>query len=317
MAATLGEVRGSYDTDDSRHHLHSGLDVFGAYGDTVRAVRAEKVAAPLANWGFGSLNEGMRVGVLSYIHMHVGRDKDANAFDDPRFVTLSGDDGKAARVRVRRGTRFRTGDALGTVNRMYHVHMNVGPPGAQVNPLAFAPVGFTDRVAPRIEREGIQLFDESGARLDEKRDGRLVVRGRVRIVVEAHDRADMNPERRRLGLYRLGYQVLTPDLAPAPGFERAARQHRVQPPPARTGGDQDRLRRRERHHRLRQRRDALPLRSDQHRPRRSRRARPLGRERAAPRRLRPPRHRRRLQRQRGHRRPRRVDNHRRRLRWRK
>ncbi|HEX6622889.1 MAG TPA: NHL repeat-containing protein [Pyrinomonadaceae bacterium] len=219
VAATLGEVRGSYDTDDSRHHLHSGLDVFGAYGDTVRAVRSEKVAAPLANWGFGSLNEGMRVGIISYIHMHVGRDKDANPFDDPRFVAVRGDDGKPARVRVRRGTRFRTGDAVGTVNRMYHVHMNVGPPGAQVNPLAFAPVGFTDRVAPRIEREGVQLFDESGARLDAKRGGRLVVRGRVRIVVEAHDRADMNPERRRLGLYRLGYQILTPDLAPAPGFE--------------------------------------------------------------------------------------------------
>ena len=219
VAATVGEVRGSYDTDDSRHHLHSGLDVFGAYGDTVRAVRAEKVAAPLANWGFGGLNEGLRVGIMSYIHMHVGRDKDANAFDDPRFVALRGDDGKTARVRVRRGTRFRTGDALGTVNRMYHVHMNVGPPGAQVNPLAFAPVGFTDGVPPSIERDGVQLFDESGARLDAKRDGRLVVRGRVRVVVEAHDRADMNPQRRRLGLYRLGYQILTPDLAPAPGFE--------------------------------------------------------------------------------------------------
>src|SRR6185369_3997727 len=27
VAATMGEVRGSFDTDDSRHHLHSGLDV--------------------------------------------------------------------------------------------------------------------------------------------------------------------------------------------------------------------------------------------------------------------------------------------------
>ncbi len=29
VVATIGEVRGSFDSDDSRHHLHSGLDVFG------------------------------------------------------------------------------------------------------------------------------------------------------------------------------------------------------------------------------------------------------------------------------------------------
>lgn len=221
VAATLGEVRGSYDTTDSRHHLHSGLDVFGAYNDTVRAVREEKVNSPLPNWGFGGLNEGMRVGLISYIHIHVGRDKDARLFDDKRFTPVNGDDGKPARVRVRRGTRFRVGDALGTVNRMYHVHLNVGPPGAEINPLMLSPVGFSDRIAPQIERDGIQLFDEAGARLTEKQGGRLVVRGRVRIVVDAHDRADMNPARRRLGLYRLGYQLLNADgTTPAAGFER-------------------------------------------------------------------------------------------------
>jgi len=40
----------------------------------------------------------------------------------------------------------------------------------------------------------------------------------VRIVVDAYDRTNMNPERRRLGLYKLGYQVLKADGSPAPGF---------------------------------------------------------------------------------------------------
>jgi hypothetical protein len=48
----------------------------------------------------------------------------------------------------------------------------------------------------------------------------LVVQGRVSIVVDAFDRNDANASRRRLGLYRLGYQILKPDGTPAPGFEQ-------------------------------------------------------------------------------------------------
>ena len=94
VVATIGEVRGSFDSDDSRHHLHSGLDVFGGYGEPVHAVRSEKVTGPLPNWGFDSINEGFRVGVISYIHMHVGRDKDAKMFDDPRFIAVNDGDRK-------------------------------------------------------------------------------------------------------------------------------------------------------------------------------------------------------------------------------
>lgn len=208
VVATVGEVRGTYESTDSRDHLHSGLDVFGAYGDVVRTIRSEKVTNPLPNWGFDSLSEGLRIGVVSYIHMHVGRDKDAKVFNDPRFVQVNGDDGKLARMRVRRGTRFRPGDALGTVNKMYHVHLIVGPSGAEINPLALSPIGFKDTIAPTIEKDGVQLFDESGTRLTEKDRGRLIVHGRARIVVDAFDRTDMNSDRRRLGLYSLGYQVL-------------------------------------------------------------------------------------------------------------
>lgn len=220
VAATMGEARGSFDPPENRHHLHSGLDVFSAYGDVVRAIRSEKITSPLSNWGLGDLNEGMRVGIVAYIHIHVGRDKDGKVFADPRFVQVLGDDGKLARIRLRRGTRFRQGDAVGTVNRMYHVHLNVGASGVEINPLSLSPIGFSDKIAPVIEKDGIQLFDETGARLNEKQDGRLVMRGRVRIVVDAFDRADMNAERRRLGLYRLGFQLLNADGSPAAGFEQ-------------------------------------------------------------------------------------------------
>jgi sugar lactone lactonase YvrE len=220
VVATIGEVRGSFDSKDSRERLHSGLDVFAAYGDVVRVIRSEKVTSPLANWGFNDLNEGFRVGLISYVHMHVGRNAEGQAFEDSRFIHVLGGDGKTARIRVRRGTRFRPGEAVGTVNRMYHVHLNVGPPRAEINPLFFSPIGFSDRIPPTIEKDGIQLFDESGAKFAEKESGRLVVRGKVRIVVDAFDRTDMNAERRRLGLYRLGYQLLKSDGTPVQGFEK-------------------------------------------------------------------------------------------------
>lgn len=219
VVATIGEVRGSFDSTDSRHHLHSGLDVFGAYGDVVKAVRSEKVKNPIANWAFGSINEGVRVGVVSYIHIHVGRDKDAKMFDDPRFIPVLDAEQKLARVRIRRGTRFRPGDAVGTINRMYHVHLNIGPPGGEINPLTLSPVGFIDSIPPIIEKNGIQLFDSAGNRLTRQHAGRLLVSGPVRIVVDAFDRTNMNSSRRRLGLYKLGYQVLKPDGTPASGFE--------------------------------------------------------------------------------------------------
>ena len=221
LAATMGEVRGSYGTDDSRHHLHSGVDVFGVYGQTVRAVREEKVSSPLANWGFGGLNEGVRAGLMTYVHLRVGRDeRDEMLGGATPFVGVRGNDGKVARVRLRRGTRLRVGDALGTINRMYHVHMNLGPSGAELNPLALPFPGFTDGRAPTIEADGVLVFDESGTRLNERGGGRAVLRGKVRLVVDAFDQADGNQARRRLGLYKLGYQLLSPDGHPAPGFER-------------------------------------------------------------------------------------------------
>jgi len=208
VVATMGEVRGSFDSTDSRDHLHSGLDVSGAYGDVVRVIRPEKVTSPLPNWGLNELSEGLRLNVISYIHMQVGRDKDGNMFNDARFIAVKSDDGKLTKVRIKRGARFQTGDALGTVNRMYHVHLIVGPSGGEVNPLLLSPIGFKDTIAPTIAKDGIQIFDERGTRLIAQDRSRLIVRGRVSVVVDAFDRTDMNSDRRRLGLYSVGYQLL-------------------------------------------------------------------------------------------------------------
>ena len=46
-----------------------------------------------------------------------------------------------------------------------------------------------------------------------------MIRGRVRIVVDAWDQSDGNKAYRRLGLYRVGYQPLTRDGLPGQAFE--------------------------------------------------------------------------------------------------
>jgi murein DD-endopeptidase MepM/ murein hydrolase activator NlpD len=219
VIATMGEVRGSFDSKDPRDHLHAGIDIFAAYGSTVRAVFDEKVAGASSTWNFGGLNEGLRIGAFTYYHLRVGRDENDRLFDDPRFIPVYDDQKKLVRVRVRRGTRFHVGDALGTVNKMFHVHLNFGPPGNEINPLTLPLTDFSDTVAPQIARDGVQLFDATGARLTEKRGGRLVVRGRVSIVVDAFDQVNGNAARRRLGLYKVGFQILRADGNPVPGFD--------------------------------------------------------------------------------------------------
>jgi hypothetical protein len=156
--------------------------------------------------------------------MRVGRDTRGKPLD-PRFQVLLGDEGKARgkaeRVRVPRGTRFAVGDPLGTINAMSHVHLDYYQGGAVVNPLTLPFVGFTDTVAPQIN--SIALFDSTGQRLRaKKREPLRVPRalGEVNIVVDAWDQVDGNLARRRLGLYKLGYQLLTSDGAPVAGFEQ-------------------------------------------------------------------------------------------------
>ena len=226
IAATFGEIRGEI-AEGEDAWFHNGLDVPGAYGETVRAVRTEKILRPLAVEDVGGARERIRFPALGYIHMRVGRDKDDRPFDENRFVIERDTEGRVRGVRVRRGTRFVAGDALGTLNNQNHVHLIAGRAGAEFNALAALELpGLKDTVAPVIEKDGVRLLDQKGrefnvtfssSRKEESpgnNSGVIVVHGAVRIVVRAFDQMDGNAARRRLGLYRLGYQVLQKDGNP-------------------------------------------------------------------------------------------------------
>lgn len=216
IAGTLGEARGTQGSE----RFHAGIDVRIEDGTPVHAVRDGIVTDPIATDDYGSLSEWLRIGAVSYVHIRAARGRDNAPFDPERFVaTYDAATGKTARIRVKRGARFHTGDVVGSVNRFNHVHLNVGWPGQEYNPLRFGLLQFEDTVPPAIARGGVLLYDEFGEPLKTRVKGRLAVSGRVMVVVDAWDQADGNRANRRLGLYDLGYQVLTPDGQPAPGFE--------------------------------------------------------------------------------------------------
>ncbi|HKV42736.1 MAG TPA: NHL repeat-containing protein, partial [Blastocatellia bacterium] len=218
IAGVVGEARGAAG-GIALDHLHSGLDVRGAMGQAAHSVLDEKTSSPIPNWGFGGQSEGIHVKLMSYIHVRIGRDSSGKVLDEDKFKPRIDDAGNVAGVRVRRGARFRVGDVLGTLNQLNHVHLNCGPTNAQINPIQFAFAGFQDTVAPIIERDGIEVWDSSGHRFTRKRDGRLIVSGDVSIVVTAYDLVNGNASYRKLGLYKLGYQILKDDGTAVAGFE--------------------------------------------------------------------------------------------------
>jgi hypothetical protein len=190
-------------------------------GQTVVAVADEKVESPLPAWSFEGVGEGLRIDEMTYIHMQVGRRQGGEPIDPAHFQVLRDAAGMLLTVRVKRGTRFRVGDPLGSVNRMGHVHLELGPPGGQVNPMALRLPGLTDHRPPRID--GVQVFDGAGRPLKDQRAARLLIPrdgGAVSIVVDAWDQVDGDEARRRLGLYCLGFQVLCADGAPVAGFDQ-------------------------------------------------------------------------------------------------
>ena len=219
VVGLMGEVRGSYD-GESRDHFHAGLDVRADIGTQVLAIAPSKVGDPFANWGFGTLSEGIAIGPLSYIHMRVGRDGRDKPLD-ARFQLLKDAKGKPERVRVPRGTRFAVGEALGTINSMAHVHLDYYPGGSLVNPLTLPFPGVIDTIAPRLQ--GVALYDSTGKRLAAKKGPPVRIErtlGEVSIVADGYDQMDGNLARRRLGLYKLGYQLLRLDGSALPGFEQ-------------------------------------------------------------------------------------------------
>lgn len=212
IAGTIGEARGG----EGSERFHAGIDVRLDEGTPVLAVRDGTVSAPISTGAFESLNEWLRIGPVTYVHIRAGRERRGREqvlFDDARFVPTRDGTGAVVRVRVKRGARFVTGEPIATVNRFNHVHLNVGWPGEEHNPLRFRLAQFVDTVPPTIPRGGVRLFDEAGELLRARARGRLVVSGRVHVVVDAWDQADGNRPNRRLGLYALGYQILGPDGA--------------------------------------------------------------------------------------------------------
>ncbi len=221
VVGTIGEVRGNYE-GEARDHFHNGLDIQAAMGAPVLAVADEKVSSPTPAWGVDKINEGFRIASMSYIHMRVGRDLNDSVIDAKKFQLLRDDQNKLAQIRIKRGTRFHLGDTVGTVNRMYHVHLNYNQSGQVVNPLSLSLAGFKDGIAPKIE--GIQLFDQTGQEIRKKKQDKILSIprpiGPVSIIVDAFDQADGNSARRRLGLYQIGYQILHADGSAMPGYEQ-------------------------------------------------------------------------------------------------
>jgi sugar lactone lactonase YvrE len=212
VAGSFGEVRG-----ERSERFHRGIDVRVEQGTRVYAVRDGIVSSPISNDGIGALDEWLRIGEVAYVHIRAGRSRN-DLLDSSRFAATY--DGKRlTRLRVKRGARFAAGDLIGTVNRFNHVHMNIGWPGEEHNPLLFRLVRFEDTVTPTIPPDGIRVYDESWRQQTVLVQKRLMLTGRVRVVIDAWDQSDDNTPSRRLAPYELGYQVLRVDGSPAAGFE--------------------------------------------------------------------------------------------------
>lgn len=208
IAATFGEIRGEIAPNADPAHFHNGLDIPGAYGEVVRAVRTEKILQLDPVGDVGGVREWLRLATMGYIHVRIGRDRDNKPLAPDRFRIYPEPDG-VDRVRVRRGTVINAGDPIGTLNNQNHVHLIAGPPGFEMNALAGLDLpGIRDTKAPVIAEKGIHLYDESWHEFSPNgggESGLITVSGRVRITVDAYDQMDLGADRRRLGVFSLGY----------------------------------------------------------------------------------------------------------------
>lgn len=211
IAGTLGELRGEVTGGDDFLRFHNGLDIAGGYGEVARFVRDEKVLRPIATENFETLREWIRMPTMGYIHVRVGRTQTGEPFKDPRFYFFKDNSGKTTGVRIPRGTKFKAGEPLGTLNPMNHVHLIAGRSGAEMNAIdALILPGASDSKTPIIDK--LTLFDESWREIETPAaGGRIKLQGKTRIVARAYDQMDGNNERRRLGVYKVGYEVLKQD----------------------------------------------------------------------------------------------------------
>lgn len=211
VAGTLGEIRGEMQPGTEQVWFHNGLDIAGALGETARFIRDEKVLRIAAAENFGTLRELIRMPSLGYIHIRLGRSLSGETLGDERFQFTRDRSGKLVGVRVPRGTKFKAGEPIGTLNPMNHVHLIAGRSGSEMNALdALTLPGISDTRPPVIERVGV--FDKNWREIETAAgNSRITVTDQIRLVVRAYDQMDGNPERRRLGIYRAGYQLLKAD----------------------------------------------------------------------------------------------------------
>lgn len=219
VAGTFGEIRGEISTD-AEAWFHNGFDIPGGYGEAARAIFTEIVTRPLPVEGAGTGRERLRLPLLGYTHIRIGRDQNEQPLSNQPegAITFRRDAaGLVTGVRVRRGTRFNVGDALGTLNRMNHVHLIAGPIGGEINALAALQFPhLVDTTPPTID--GVTIANEQWETLFDSTAPKPApappaVRGNLRIFVRAFDQVDGTARHRRLGIYRLSYQLLAPDGA--------------------------------------------------------------------------------------------------------
>ena len=213
IAGTLGEVRG-YIGEGTRSWFHNGLDIAGEYGETARFVRSEKVLRPIAVENFATTRELIRMPTLGYIHINLGRTHDGRTYDDNRFQFLFNGGKRPQGVRVPRGAKFEAGEPIGTLNSLSHVHLIAGRSGSEMNALnALLLPNVSDVLAPTIQK--VSLFDENWQPIAETNgaEKRIKLAGKTRIVARAFDQMS-DLRYRKLGVYRIGYQIFSEDKTP-------------------------------------------------------------------------------------------------------
>ncbi len=229
IAGTLGEIRGEVVVGSDQVWFHNGLDIAGAYGETARFIRDEKVLRPIAAENFGTLRELLRMPTLGYIHIRLGRKVSSEPFADERFLFERDATGKLAGIRVPRGTKFNAGEPIGTLNAMNHVHLVAGRSGSEMNAIdALTLPGLTDSRPPVIEK--VTITDENWREIETSQQKlRIKLEDKPRIVVRAYDQIDGNSERRRLGVYRMGYEILNADGSPRTALKWTISFNRLPP----------------------------------------------------------------------------------------
>ncbi|MFV0389382.1 MAG: hypothetical protein ACK5NT_11580 [Pyrinomonadaceae bacterium] len=216
IAGTLGEIRGKIAPQENAW-FHNGLDIAGGYGETARFVRDEKVLRIVGATNFENVREALRMPTLGYIHIRLGRNSDGKIYDDSRFVFSYDKDGNISDVRVPRGSSFKAGEAIGTLNRYNHVHLIAGREAHEMNALdALILPGIKDTKVPTIDK--VSLYDTNWNPLDNDIDTPQI-KGKFRVVADAFDQMDGNPARRKLGVFKMGIQVLDKNDTPLKGYE--------------------------------------------------------------------------------------------------